>query len=260
MKTSKAQQEITRARIVASAVALMSRDGFDAVTMKDIARAAKIGDATVYKYFPTKERLLLGYFDGVARDAIEARSASPGIDDYDLQSRLQRLTDAVLERLRPDRAFVEIARTLVAKSPLLMLGDQLEAKQLLKDAVLADLEQAVASQEIPPSDFLHLLSGLYVDYCFGVVAWWLNDASEDYAHTTRFVDQTLGVLVPMLVCGLPDRIVQLALFALRSQFARLIPRASGLAPDQPSDKSGGTGWRRTPAPKHRPSGGRRNTP
>lgn len=229
MKTTQAQQDQTRAGIVQAAVALMTQHGFDAVTMKDIARAAGIGDATIYKYFPSKERLLLGYFDLVATQALAATRATPGIKDYDLQARLQRLTDALLERLQPDRPFVALARALLAKSPLLLLGDQLKAKQRLKDAVLDDLAQAVARAEIPPSDFLSLLSGLYVDYIFGVIAYWLADESPDAADTTRLVDQTLGILVSMLRSGLPDKLVQLGLFVLRSQLARWVPPAAASA-------------------------------
>ena len=67
MKTTRQQQDATRRQIVASAVDLMTRQGFDGTTMKDIARAAGIGDATIYKYFPTKDRIVLGYVDEAVR-------------------------------------------------------------------------------------------------------------------------------------------------------------------------------------------------
>ncbi|MEK8053054.1 TetR/AcrR family transcriptional regulator [Ideonella sp. DXS22W] len=234
MKTSKAQQDETRARIVRTAVALMSERGFDAVTMKDIAWAASVGDATIYKYFPSKERLVLGYFDLVAADAVKATRATPGFADYALQDRLQRLTDAILERLEPERAFVLQARALLARAPLLLLGDQLQAKQTLRDQVLADLQHAVATGEIAPSDFLQLLSGLYGDYAVGVVGWWLHDRSPGAADTPRFVDQTLGILVAALKSGLPDRLVQLALFFVRSQMARVMQARADAGPAAPA--------------------------
>lgn len=226
MKTSKAQQDETRARIVRCAVDLISAQGYEAVTMKHIAQAAGIGDATIYKYFPTKERLVLGYFDQVAALALLATREAEDFESYDLQSKLQRLTDALLEVLAPDRAFVELARGLLARSPLLMLGDQLGAKQQLKEAVAGYLEAAVASGEVPPSDFLRPMAGLYVDFCFGVIAYWLHDDSPQAGHTTRLVDEVLGVLVTMLKAGLPDRLVQLAGFLLRSQFARVMAAAA----------------------------------
>lgn len=230
MKTSKAQQGETRARIVRTAVALMSERGFDAVTMKDIAWAASVGDATIYKYFPSKERLVLGYFDLVAADAVAATRATPGFADYPLQDRLQRLTDAILERLAPERGFVLQARALLARAPMLLLGDQLQAKQTLREQVLADLEHAAASGEIAPSEFLRPLSGLYGDYAVGVVGWWLHDRSPGASDTPRFVDQTLGVLVAALKSGLPDRLVQLALFFVRSQMARVMQARADARP------------------------------
>lgn len=225
MKTSKAQQDVTRARIVRCAVDLIVRHGYDAVTMKDIAKAAGIGDATIYKYFPTKERLILGYFDQVAEQAVRAAHESSDFDAYDLQSKLQRLTDALLEIIEPDRVFVGVASSMLTKSPLLLLGDQLHAKQTLKEAVVTYLEGAVEQGELPASDFIRPMAGLYADFCHGVIAFWMRDATPHAAETTRFVDQVLGVVVAMLKTGLPDRLVHLAGFMVRSQIARIMEAA-----------------------------------
>jgi AcrR family transcriptional regulator len=225
MKTSKAQQDATRARIVRCAVDLIVRLGYDAVTMKDIAKAAAIGDATIYKYFATKERLILGYFDQVAEQAVRDTRQTPDFEAYDVQSKLQRLTDALLEILAPDRAFVEVASAMLMKSPLLLLGDHLQAKSTLKEAAAAFLEAAVQQGELPPSDFIRPMAGLYADFCHGVIAFWMRDATAHAAETTRFVDQVLGVVVAMLKAGLPDRLVHLAGFMVRSQIARVMETA-----------------------------------
>jgi TetR/AcrR family transcriptional regulator, regulator of autoinduction and epiphytic fitness len=222
MKTSKAQQDQTRAAIVRATVPLMADLGYDAVTMKAIARSAGVGDATIYKYFPSKERLLLGYIDLVAQDAVEATLATPDFADYDVQARLQRLSDAILERIAPDRAFVALVKEQFSRAPLLMLGDQLAAKTLLKESVAEFLEHGVAKWELPPSDFLRVLSGFYADYCIGIVAYWLADESSNQSDTTRLLDQTLGIFVQMLKSGLPDKLLNLGSFLLRSQFARLL--------------------------------------
>lgn len=225
MKTTKAQQEATRARIVRCAVDLIVRHGFDAVTMKDIAKAAAIGDATIYKYFATKERLVLGYFDQAAEDALRTAVESEDFESYDLQSKLQRLTDALLEILAPDRVFVGVASSLLTKSPLLLLGEHLQAKATLKEAVATMLDAAVDQGELPASDFIRPMAGLYADFCYGVIAFWMRDATPHAAETTRFVDQVLGVAVTMLKAGLPDRLVHLAGFVLRSQIARVMEAA-----------------------------------
>lgn len=248
MKTTRAQQDATRARLVEAAAMLMGTQGFDAVSMKDIAREAGVGDATIYKYFPTKERLILGYFDLRATQAVAVAAATPEFDRFDLHARLQRLTDAVLEGLAPNRAFVAVARELLARSPLLLLGDELQAKGVLKEAVAGYFEDAVAGGELPPSDHHRFIAGLYADFCQGVIAYWLHDPTEDAAETTRLSDELLGLLVAALRAGLPDRLMSLAGFLLRSQLARLMDQRLA------AESGGGTGpgRRRARRPWHTP--------
>ncbi|KRC21140.1 TetR/AcrR family transcriptional regulator [Acidovorax sp. Root219] len=228
MKTTRQQQDATRRQIVASAVDLMTRQGFDGTTMKDIARAAGIGDATIYKYFPTKDRIVLGYLDEAVRSALADTLATPGLADYGLQEKLQRLTDAVLERLLPDREFVAAVRTLARRSPLSMLAEPLAARQALREAVTGFIETAESHGEIEPCDFKGVASGLYGDYLAGVVAYWLADESDEFADTTQLVDLSLGVLVLALRAGLVNRVLQLGGFMLRSQMARFMQHGSGL--------------------------------
>lgn len=49
----------TRQRMTDVALELFLRDGFDATTMEQIAEAAEVGTTTLYRYFPTKDQLLL---------------------------------------------------------------------------------------------------------------------------------------------------------------------------------------------------------
>jgi AcrR family transcriptional regulator len=209
-------------------VDLMTRQGFDGTTMKDIARAAGIGDATIYKYFPTKDRIVLGYLDDVAHQALAETLATAGFGSYSLQEKLQRLTDAVLERLLADREFVAQVRTLARRSPLSMLAEPLTARQSLREAVASFLEAAEASGEIEPCDFKGLAGGLYTDYLAGVVTYWLADTSDEFADTTQLVDLSLGVLVQALRGGLVNRVLQLGGFVLRSQLARMVQHHSSL--------------------------------
>ncbi len=228
MKTTRQQQDATRRQIVASAVDLMTRQGFDGTTMKDIARAAGIGDATIYKYFPTKDRIVLGYLDDVAHQALAETLQTPGFAGYLLQEKLQRLTDAVLERLLADREFVAQVRSLARRSPLSMLAEPLAARQSLREAVASFLEAAEASGEIEPCDFKGMAGGLYTDYLAGVVAYWLADTSDEFADTTQLVELSLGVLVQALRGGLVNRVLELGGFVLRSQMARMVQHGSGV--------------------------------
>jgi mycofactocin system transcriptional regulator len=68
----------TRARIEQAALDLFLRDGFEQVTIDDIAEAAGIGRRTFFRYFATKADAVWGDFDAHVRRLAEllARSGS----------------------------------------------------------------------------------------------------------------------------------------------------------------------------------------
>lgn len=228
MKISKSQQEQTRRQIIRAAVDLMTEQGYDASTMKQIARAAGIGDATIYKYFPTKEKLMLGYYELCIEIVLEQTLETPGFDEFGLQERLQRLVDALLELLLADREFVAITRNVVGKSPLLMMRDNMPGQQALKQQIVAFLDAAEQSNEIAVCDFKNMLGGLFADYLFAVIAYWLKDESEEFSDTTQLVDLTLAVLVLALKSGVVNKLSELAGFLVRNQLSRLMQNGSGI--------------------------------
>jgi AcrR family transcriptional regulator len=56
--------EKTRQRILSEALRLFKRDGFDRTTMEAIAEAAEIAPRTLYRYFASKDLILLGPMTG----------------------------------------------------------------------------------------------------------------------------------------------------------------------------------------------------
>jgi AcrR family transcriptional regulator len=83
----------TPAAILATAAHLLAerRDA----SMSDVAAAAGVGRATLYRYFPTREALL----NALAEDAlgeVNARIAAAGLDQVPVPEALQRLLRAVL--------------------------------------------------------------------------------------------------------------------------------------------------------------------
>lgn len=57
----------TRARIERAAMGLFARDGFEQVTIDEVADAAGIGRRTYFRYFATKADAVWGDFDGHVR-------------------------------------------------------------------------------------------------------------------------------------------------------------------------------------------------
>jgi len=228
MRTTKAQQAQTRRRIIDSAVQLMSEGGYEATTLKDVARQAGIGDATLYKYFASKERLLGAYFEQALEDALAGWRNIPDLAQFDVQERLQCLVDAVLEQLRPRRDFVELARKQLTRAPLSVLGMELPGRALLQPVLEGEFAQAEAAGQIAPCSFKPALAGLWVDYLYGLIAFWLEDASEHEAETSELVDLSLELLVLLLQSGLINRLLTLGGFLLRTHMGRWMRRGPAL--------------------------------
>ena len=228
MKTTKSQQEKTRRHIIRTAVDLITQQGYDDTTMKQLAREAGIGDATIYKYFPTKERILLDYFELNIADALKQLDDTTDLPQFTLHEKLQLLVDGVLEGLLPDREFVEIARAIVRKSPFVMMRDDMQSQHLIKERVAGFIADAEASGEIAPCDFKNLVGGLFTDYLFAVIIYWLQDESDEFTNTTQLVDLTLAVLALALKSGVLNKMSELAIFLLRSQMARFMQSGSGM--------------------------------
>lgn len=64
--------------MVEVAIGLFERDGYDATTMESIAEQAEVGTTTLYRYFPSKELLLLEQFADVLDLASRLRTRPDG--------------------------------------------------------------------------------------------------------------------------------------------------------------------------------------
>jgi AcrR family transcriptional regulator len=73
----------TRRRMVDVAIALFERDGYEATKMETIAEQAEVGTTTLYRYFPSKELLLLDQFADVLDCATRLR-ARPDTEPLDV--------------------------------------------------------------------------------------------------------------------------------------------------------------------------------
>jgi AcrR family transcriptional regulator len=60
----KTKAEKTRKRILTEALRLFKRDGYEQTTVEAIAEAAEIGPRTLYRYFASKDLILLGPISG----------------------------------------------------------------------------------------------------------------------------------------------------------------------------------------------------
>ena len=91
MKISEQEKAQTRIRLLEAAVDVITEKGFKSASMREIAQRAKVGDATIYNYFPSKEKLLYGYCEEVQHRVMAALKGVENFHEYAIGEQLQQL-------------------------------------------------------------------------------------------------------------------------------------------------------------------------
>ena len=101
-KLKKNKGEETRKRVFHAALGLFRKHGFENTSMRDIAKAAELTPGAAYHYFPSKESLVLSYYEWM-QDEHEQKVKENLSDKRDVASRLEVLLLTKLKLLRKDR-------------------------------------------------------------------------------------------------------------------------------------------------------------
>lgn len=105
-------------RVQQSALDLFEQNGFEQVTVDQIARAADVGVATVYRQFGTKEGIVLwDEYDPMLFDAIADKLPAPRLRDA--------LLSALIEAL--DRVYTRDAERILRRARLILAHQSIAA-------------------------------------------------------------------------------------------------------------------------------------
>jgi AcrR family transcriptional regulator len=104
------KRERTRRLIADKAFELFNDNGFGRTTVEQIAAAAEVGPSTLYRYFPTKETLVLEFVDDCLAGAVSWFREQP---ELELPAGLCAVIERVLDQLESNpgrvRAVFELA-------------------------------------------------------------------------------------------------------------------------------------------------------
>ncbi|MCP3952324.1 MAG: TetR/AcrR family transcriptional regulator [Desulfobacterales bacterium] len=232
MKISAQQKEETRRNIIAAAVDLMTARGFKAATMREIARSAGVGDATIYNYFPTKDAILYAYYQDHVEIWIKRLRAREDFHELTLAEQLQSAFETSLELYLPDREFVAESFKIL----FLALGQNYRHMQPVRERfgdMIRDLfEAAVEAEEIPDQMFAEMVYLVFWDYYIGLVFYWLHDTSDGFANTSILIDKSLDLAIAFISSGTMNKLFDLGLFMFRQHVLHRMEffkaRAAGL--------------------------------
>jgi AcrR family transcriptional regulator len=191
-----AKSDETRARILAAAMDLFRRQGFEETTMREIATGAGVATGAAYYYFDSKDAIVLAFYDQSIQEMeplLEAALAGT----KDLKGRVGALLEVKFQYFEPNR---RLLGTLAAHadpehrlSPF--SGQTLEMRQ--RD--MKFFERALEGSRIKVSGDLgrHLPRILWM-YQMGLILFWIYDRSEAQRRTRALVEKSLGIVVRLI--------------------------------------------------------------
>lgn len=193
-----ARGEATRAKIFAAALARFRKRGFEATTMREIAEEAGVALGAAYYYFPSKEAIVLAYFDETQRSTAQ-RVVETFAETTDVRTRLGIAFHARLDVLARDRKLLSAIFHSIAdpSTDISIFGKKTkrvrdESIRLFSEAIepspaFAALDDAAKRVLVLSLWSLHM----------GVLLYFVHDRSKKQEKTRRLVDQSLD-----MVCGL----------------------------------------------------------
>ena len=91
----------TRQQILTTALETFRRRGMEAATMREIAKSAGVALGAAYYYFPSKEAIVLAYYDSVQAEHLARVKAQLAGGSHDLFQRLRIVFHTKLDILLP---------------------------------------------------------------------------------------------------------------------------------------------------------------
>jgi AcrR family transcriptional regulator len=203
----------TRAAIIEAALRLFRETGYEATTMRAIAREAGVSTGNAYYYFGSKEDLIREFYarnqaehDAACRPVLAAETA--------FAPRLRGTLRALIEVMSPYHTFAAkfFKHAAEPSNPLSPFSSE---SSPVRASALALYREVIdgSSVKLDP-DLRAQLPELLWLYSLGIVMFWVHDTSPGCAKTYQLIDRT----VP-----LADRLVSMSrLPVLRSTLADVV--------------------------------------
>jgi AcrR family transcriptional regulator len=160
MIIAESKQDTKLPAIMNAAVRLFVENGVASTTIRDIAKAAKVAEGTLYRHYDSKEEL--------ARDILQTNLATFS-DFLDRGARTKTNLAGRLEGIA--RAFFEAYEENQDVARFILFSHAAEMERLPKSlrlprhVVLDILKEAVAARELPASADLDLLQAMILGCC-----------------------------------------------------------------------------------------------
>jgi AcrR family transcriptional regulator len=195
--TSKALR--TRERILEAALLLFAEKGYEATTMRDVAREAGASLGLAYRYFASKEEFALALYMRLAEGS--EGWAREGLVGGTVAERFERAMVAKLDQVSPHRGPLAalLSRALDPDSSISALGEGTAAVREKMGGVF--LEVVRGASDNPGEKQARQLGNVLYALHLAILLYWFHDRTPDARATRELVGtarETLRYLRPAL--------------------------------------------------------------
>ena len=185
-----AQGSAARDRLYATAMRLIADRGYEATTLRDVAKEAGVSVGLLYRYFPSKQAVVIALYDELSAEyARQAAEMPPG-----------RWRDRFVFALKTSLHVLEPHQVALRALTPVLVGDPEEGIFSAKTAfsrlrVQRVFEEAVVgSTDAPKQPLAEALGRLLYLVHLAVLLWWLLDKSSHQRATTALIALTQQLL------------------------------------------------------------------
>jgi AcrR family transcriptional regulator len=213
------QGTAARAALYKTALELIAEKGYEPTTLRDIAQRAGVSVGLLYRYFPSKQSLVLHLYDELTAEYAERARQMPSGKWRD---RFFFALATSLDVLRPHRSTLSaLTSILVGDSHEGLFAPSTSFSRVRVQGVFA--EAVTGATDAPHGDTAAALGRLLYVAHLAVILWWLLDKSRGQRATfvlLGLIRQALPASALLIRVPLPrnfilqvDRVFQEALFS-----------------------------------------------
>ena len=204
--------EQTRSAIVSAALRLFRENGYEATTMRAIAKEAGVATGNAYYYFSSKEELIQEFYARNHADHVLA--CRPVLEsETKLGPRLRGVLRALIDTQMPYHSFAAklYKHASEPSSPLSPFSKESSPTRTAAIALYAEVIDGARFRV--PAGLRDRLPELLWLYAMGIVLYWVHDTSPGCGRTYRLIDAT---------APLAERVIRLSRFPLLRSLVRQV--------------------------------------
>lgn len=173
----------TRGLLYETAIALIARRGYEATTLREIAKRAGVSVGLLYKYFPSKRAVVLALYDALSAEYEERASA---MKEGSLAERFIFALRTSLQTLQPHRpALSALVPVLVSDGSEGLFAS---ATAFSRQRVQAVFQSAVeGAADAPRAELTPAVGRLLYLVHLAVILFWLLDRSPGQRATQEVI-------------------------------------------------------------------------